>query len=201
MTLHYGAGFYSARFSRRTVLYFLWITSLGECEMAKLSMILAMTPDGCIGNNNQLPWHGSRLAADMMWFRLHTLGKVVVMGRKTFESIGKPLPKRTNVVITSHIDHAFPDGVIALNPLDPDAFAEVVKENNGDVVFIGGKMVYEKYQDIVEVIYRTIVHADLAGDTYVDGMRWDAWKVASEAVVKVDTNNSIMLTLQTLVRV
>ena len=80
----------------------------------KVSLIWAMDEQGLIGNENRLPW---KLPADMSWFREHTLGKAILMGRKTFDSIGKPLPKRDNFILTRQTDlHV--DGCTVVNNLD-----------------------------------------------------------------------------------
>ncbi len=122
-----------------------------------------------IGNENSMPWH---LPADFAWFREHTLGKPVIMGRKTFESIGKPLPERHNIVISRDSSLEI-NGVTVVSTIE-DAIAEAgdVKE----VMVIGGGSIYEAFLPIAKKLYLTFIEADISGDTRFPewGSGWSA---------------------------
>lgn len=122
-----------------------------------IRMIFARSRNGVIGREGAIPW---RLRNDMRFFRSTTEGNTVVMGRKTFESIGRPLPNRVNIVLTR--DPSFrADGVqVASSPEDAIALA------GGDLFVIGGQEVYELFMPWAEEIYVTVVETELDGDTH-----------------------------------
>lgn len=144
-----------------------------------ISLIVARADNGVIGNNGGLPW---RLSADMRHFKRLTIGKPVIMGRKTFDSIGKPLVGRHNIVLTR--DNAWrAEGVtvvtnlaeaIAAAGLNPQARAD-------ELMIIGGAQVYADALPIATRIYLTEVHATPAGDTVLPAFGADRWvEVARE---------------------
>ncbi len=118
-----------------------------------------------IGQDNGLIWH---VPADMKRFRELTLGKPVIMGRKTFESIlvilGKPLPNRTNIVVTRQTDYTAPDGVKVTPTLD-EAFAEAAKENPSEIHIGGGAELYRQALPYTDFLHLTFFHDDTLGDT------------------------------------
>ncbi|MCA9980339.1 MAG: dihydrofolate reductase [Anaerolineales bacterium] len=132
-----------------------------------LSLIVAMTPSGLIGRDNQIPWH---LRRDLRRFRRLTVGKPIIMGRKTFESIGRPLPKRPNIVLTRQAEFTAvaEDGHlhIAHSPAEALALAQAHLDETGEVFVIGGTAVYRAFLPQADRIYLTLVEADMAGDTY-----------------------------------
>ena len=136
----------------------------------KISMIAAMTDDGVIGIENRLPW---KLPNDMKWFRQHTLGKPIIMGRKTFESFGsRPLPDRTNIIITRDKTYRAQDSVV-VHSIDEalQAAGEV-----DEVMIIGGASFYEQMLPRADRLYLTFVHADVQGDAWfpeIDFSEWD----------------------------
>ncbi|OLQ87201.1 diacylglycerol kinase [Vibrio panuliri] len=111
-----------------------------------------------IGNENSMPWH---LPADFAWFRKHTLGKPVIMGRKTYESIGKPLPDRHNIVISRDSSLVISGVTVVSSVEDALAAAGNVKE----VMVIGGGSIYEAFLPLSQKLYLTFIEADIAGDT------------------------------------
>lgn len=125
----------------------------------KITMIAAMANNRVIGKDNQMPWH---LPADLKFFKKMTLGKAVIMGRKTFESIGRPLPKRQNIVITR--DHTFQvDGVdVVHNTQQALAKAGAVDE----VVIIGGGNIYQQFIEQADELYLTFIDLTVDGDAY-----------------------------------
>ena len=124
-----------------------------------LSIIVAMAENGVIGHNNRLLWH---LPADLKWFKHHTTGHAVLMGRKTFESLGKPLPNRRNVVLTSQKKRSI-EGCEVVNSLDE---ALDLLKNDGEIFVIGGGEVYRKTLPLAHRIYLTRVHQSFEGDTF-----------------------------------
>jgi dihydrofolate reductase len=135
-----------------------------------VSLVLAVSENGVIGKENQLPW---RLPADMKFFKQLTTGHTVIMGRKTYESIGRPLPNRRNMVVSRNEELSIP-GVEVYDSLG-GALKACIGED--EVFIIGGGAVYAKALDldVVDRIYLTIVHADFEGDTHFEvpmGKHW-----------------------------
>ena len=124
-----------------------------------LSAIVAISQNNIIGLNNGLPWH---LPEDLKHFKQTTTGHTIVMGRKTFESIKKPLPNRTNVVLTTQKDFTA-DGIVVINDLSD----WLKKQNPAEEIFIvGGAGVYELAWPMIENIYLTLIEKDVEGDTH-----------------------------------
>jgi dihydrofolate reductase len=144
----------------------------------KLSVIVAVAENGVVGKNNALPWH---IPADLQYFKRTTLGKPIVMGRKTFESIGRPLPGRTNIVISSNPVYSA-QGVSVVSSL-PDALelAEKVALTDGadELMVIGGATVYEAAVPLADRLYVTEIHAKVAGDAYLSPVDWSNWVESS----------------------
>ncbi len=138
-----------------------------------ISMIAAMAKNRVIGGSNQLVWN---IPEDMKYFRTTTKGHPVIMGRKTYESMGKPLPGRFNVVITRQRDYK-PDGVAVVGSLE--AAIELCRtqkpEGYEETFIIGGAQIYEQAMDLADRIYITVIEKDFAGDAYFpewDIQRW-----------------------------
>ena len=136
------------------------------------SLIVAATLNGVIGKDNQMPWH---LPADLAWFRQNTTGKPVIMGRKTFESIGRPLPKRTNIVL-SRKPYEY-EGVIWKESLE--SALEAVKESE-EIMLIGGGELFKQYLPYADKLYLTQIQADIDGDTFFPLLNWDEWEIEFE---------------------
>lgn len=133
----------------------------------KISMIVAVADNNVIGINNGLPWpHNSE---DMKWFKANTSGKVVVMGSSTWDSLPfKPLPKRTNVVLTSR--NSIQDADLTLSG-EPEEVIEYLKSTYADldeVVFMGGAKVYSDFLKYMDVIYLSRIRGSFEGDTFLD---------------------------------
>jgi dihydrofolate reductase len=124
-----------------------------------MKAIVAMTQDRVIGQNNKIPW---RLPGEQKWFKEVTMGHTILMGRKTFESIGRPLPGRRNLVVTRTGNFAGVDVIHDLNEFDPTLY-----EVNGREIFvIGGAEIYHALLDRCDTIYVTLVKGEYAGDAY-----------------------------------
>ncbi len=134
-----------------------------------ISLIVAMAQNGVIGRSNALPW---RLPEDLKHFKAYTLGKPILMGRKTFESIGRPLPGRDNLVLTRDPRwHA--EGVTAVHSVE-EALERT--RDSEELVAIGGAEIYRLLLPLAHRIYLTHVHADVPGDTFFpafDPAQWD----------------------------
>ncbi len=124
----------------------------------KIAIVVAMAANRVIGRDNQLPWH---LPADLKHFKQLTLGKPVVMGRKTYASIGRPLPERTNIVVTRDRDYEAP-GCVVVHSLD-EALAAAGEA--AEVMVIGGAGIYRQVLPRTDTLYLTEVHAEFEGDT------------------------------------
>ncbi|PSU75694.1 type 3 dihydrofolate reductase [Photobacterium phosphoreum] len=124
----------------------------------KISMIAAMAHDRIIGKDNSMPWH---LPADFAWFKRCTLGKPIVMGRKTFESIGRPLPGRLNIVISRNSNFTA-EGITVVSDI---AAAKLVAGDAPELMIIGGGSIYQACLPIADNLYLTFIDADLEGDT------------------------------------
>ena len=155
-----------------------------------LSIIVATDLHRAIGKNNQLLWH---LPADLAWFKQQTLGKPVVMGRKTFESIGKPLPKRRNLVLSREWN-AVPDGIEHINNLE-SALALLKEEE--EVMIIGGGQIYAQALPLAQRIYLTIVETNIAdADTFFPEIDFSAWSLSLELFHQPDEKNIFPMRFQ-----
>src|ERR1700683_2361427 len=125
-----------------------------------VSLIVAMAQNGVIGRDNALPW---RLPEDLKRFKAFTLGKTILMGRKTYESIGRPLPGRANLVLTRD-RNGIAAGVIVVHSVEQ---ALTQAGPGKELVAIGGAQIYRLVLPFARRIYLTHVHADVPGDTFV----------------------------------
>ncbi|MBB3048378.1 dihydrofolate reductase [Litorivivens lipolytica] len=144
----------------------------------RLAMIAAMSRNRVIGRDNALPWH---ISADLKHFKRTTLGKPVVMGRKTYESIGRPLPGRTNIVVTRQQGYQ-PDGVrVATSTEAALALAEEVAVTDGaeEVMVIGGEQLYRSLLPHADHLYLTEVDAEVEGDAFFPELE-SCWVPVSE---------------------
>lgn len=149
-----------------------------------ISFIAALDKNFVIGNKNGLPW-GKPIPADIKVFREKTLGKTVVMGRKTFESIGKPLPNRTNVILTS--DKTFTaEGCTMVYSLD-----EVKKLSTPDneIMIIGGAQVFKEMLPFADRLYLTFVDGTFEGDVYFPIFNQSQWEKKEESKHLKDEKN------------
>ncbi|MBD3669523.1 MAG: type 3 dihydrofolate reductase [Gammaproteobacteria bacterium] len=149
----------------------------------KISLIWAMAENRVIGIDNRLPW---KLPADMQWFRKHTLGKPIIMGRKTFESFGgRALPERLNIVITSDQTYRHEDIVVAHSIDEALAAAGDVDE----VMIIGGMSFYEQMLPRADRLYMTQVHGQFEGDAWFPEFDLDEWTELMREVHPADNKN------------
>ncbi len=128
-----------------------------------------MDQNRLIGKNNALPW---RLPADMQWFRKQTMGKPILMGRKTFESIGKPLPGRENIVLTRQSDLSI-EGCRVVSTL---AEAKTAVPDAGEIMVIGGAEIYTLLLPDADRLYCTLIHDRFEGDAWFPEFDRTEWK-------------------------
>jgi dihydrofolate reductase len=148
-----------------------------------ISLIVAIADDNVIGIENRLPW---KLPADMRWFRLHTLGKPIVMGRKTFESFGgKPLPDRTNIVVTSDTDYKA-DGALVAHSIDE---ALKLAGDVDEVMIIGGDSFYRQMLPRADLFYLTQVHGKFEADAWFPEFDLNEWKELERTEYPADEAN------------
>ncbi len=138
-----------------------------------VSIIVAMTQTGVIGKNGKLPWH---ISEDFQWFRRHTLEHPVIMGRKTFESIGRALPQRENIILTRQKNYRA-DGAIIFHSFE-GALSYAKKMKRNDVFILGGKEVFEKALPVAHRIYLTRIRSDFEGDVYFPSYPEEQFKVS-----------------------
>lgn len=157
-----------------------------------VSLIVAMTRSGVIGHGNQLPWH---LPQDLRRFKAVTMGKPILMGRRTFESIGRPLPGRVNLVLTrSSWD------VPAVQVVHSVEEALEAAHEASELVVIGGAEVYRAALPLARRIYLTWVEAEVAGDTRFPDLDLHAWRRVERTAMQADARHAYPLTFETLER-
>lgn len=147
-----------------------------------LSIIAAMDRNRLIGNKNQLPWH---LPADFAHFKAVTMGKPIIMGRKTFESIGKPLPGRTNIVLSRNLENQF-EGVVCVASLEK---AIDVVSDAEEVMIIGGSTIYEMLLPRINRMYLTYVDAEFEGDAWFPEFDESQWLEKESVICQADEKN------------
>jgi dihydrofolate reductase len=159
------------------------------------TIVVAMGEKNEIGFENQLLWH---LPKDLKHFKDLTSGHPVIMGRKTYESIGKPLPNRTNIVISRKEDW-FQEGILIVGSIkEAVKFAKKIDE---EVFIIGGGNIYAQTMDIVDKLEVTLVKADLEADTYFPKIDTKIWKKTAEFCHEKDEKNQYDFCFQTFERV
>lgn len=156
----------------------------------KIAMIAAMGKFQVIGHHNQLPWH---LSADLNYFKQVTLGKPIIMGRNTFESIGKILPGRQNIVVTKNknypINALLPDSssLTIVHSL-ADAFSAVIG-NPEEVMIIGGATLFNEALPNANILYLTFIHAEFPGDTFFPPINPNEWQEVWREDHQADAKN------------
>ncbi len=157
---------------------------------ADIALVVAVADNGVIGRGGDLPW---RLPEDLKYFRAVTMGKPIVMGRRTYESIGRPLPGRPNIVVTRNPDfHA--DGVDVAATLD-DALAIAARRAEAagvsEITIIGGAEIYRAVLPRADRIYLTEVHEAVEGDTVFPDYDRDEWNETSRSDVTTESGIAI----------
>ena len=137
-----------------------------------LCILVAMAKNRVIGRNNKLPWN---LPADLKHFKSLTMGHTIIMGRKTYESIGRPLPGRTNIIITHQRDLEVPGAIIVHSIEDALEACMKVKTFNQEYFVIGGENIFQQMLKICKRMYITEIIGDFEGDTYFPEFDFKEW--------------------------
>ena len=162
-----------------------------------VSVIVAASENNVIGRNNQLPWN---LPADLKYFKQTTMGKPIIMGRKTFESLGRPLPGRPNIVITRQADYSR-EGLIVTASLQ-EALNAAKAFDSGEVFITGGSEIFAQALPIlVQRVYLTRVHAHVEGDAFFPVLPKEQWKLASSDPHPADEKHAYAFTFEVWERV
>lgn len=144
-------------------------------------MVAAMAKNRIIGKDNQMPWH---LPADFAWFKRCTMGKPIVMGRKTYESIGRPLPGRLNIVL-SRDPNLVIDGVTTVTTIEQ---AQHIVGDVDELMIIGGGSIYQACLPMANRLYLTFINANIDGDTLFPD--WgEGWELVSQESYIADEKN------------
>ena len=143
-----------------------------EQTRPRLSLIVAMARNRVIGRDGKVPWH---LSADLKRFKALTMGHHIIMGRKTWESIGRPLPGRISVVVTRHPAYAAPGAY----PVDSLNSALKMAQHDTEVFVIGGGEIYREALPLADRIYLTEVDAEFAGDTFFPALSPGEWHAST----------------------
>ena len=134
-----------------------------------ISICVAMAENRVIGINNKMPWH---LSADLQNFKKITMGKPILMGRKTFESIGRPLPGRKNIIVSRNQDYQQP-GCEVHHSID---MALKSCTGNEEIMIIGGSALYQSSLPLATHLYLTLIHDVFPGDTFFPAFNWSEWQ-------------------------
>lgn len=132
-----------------------------------IAIVAAVSQNGVIGHNGKIPWH---LPADLLVFKHLTMGHAVVMGRKTYESIGKALPGRLNIVLTRERNYLAPGCIIAAS-----ANAALSAAKDKEVYVIGGGEVYKRFLKVADRMHITFIEQYFEGDAYFPPVDWSEW--------------------------
>jgi dihydrofolate reductase len=158
-----------------------------------ISMIAAVADHRVIGKDNDLIWH---LPADLQFFKSTTKGHHIIMGRKTFESLNKPLPYRTNIIVTRQANYQV-EGAIVVGSLD-QAIQSV--QNDEEPFIVGGAEIYRQGMEIADRIYITRVHGEFDGDTHFPEIPESEWTVVKKEFRPKDERNAYDMTFYTYER-
>ncbi len=140
-----------------------------------ISCILAKTKNDVIGKDNDMPWH---ISDDLKYFKKITSGHAILMGRKNFESIGRVLPNRTNIIITRNKDYKVP-GAIVVHSIE-EGLKYALENKEEEAFIIGGGQIYNQSADYWDKIYITQIDADIQGDVYFSDVNFEDWKLISQ---------------------
>jgi len=160
-----------------------------------ISAIYAVAENGVIGRHNEMPWY---LPADFKHFKKTTIGSPIIMGRKTYDSIGRPLPSRTNIVISRNKALKI-DGCLVANSL-VDAIMLAKVEAPDEIFIAGGATIYREAMSVVNRIYQTVVHISPIGDSFFQLANPEKWMLISSEYHEGDKKNLTPYSFQVLER-
>ena len=163
-----------------------------------ISIIVAVDENFLIGDNNKLPWH---LPSDMKFFKEKTTGHCVITGRKNYDSIPekfRPLPNRTNIIITRQNNFSAP-GAIIVNSVE-DALQKAIKKDGDEIFIIGGSEIFKLFLPMVNKIYLTTIHHKFNGDIFFPEINFSEWKLTKKETFEPDEKNEFTFSFNELVR-
>lgn len=159
-----------------------------------LGALVAADRNGAIGKNNSLPW---KVKSDLQFFKEKTMGHHIIMGRRTYESIGKPLPGRMTIVLTRDASYRVPGSIVASSVID--AIKACPKDEESFVV--GGAHIYKEFWNILDLIYFTQIHTEVSGaDAYFPQLTPKEWVLLRETVGHKTKEDDFNFTFQTFLR-
>ena len=161
----------------------------------RISAIIAMSTNHVIGKNNQLPWH---LPADLKQFKKITMGKPILMGRKTYESIGRPLPGRSNIVISRDAQFKAP-GCMITHSIE-SALATAALQHSEEIFIIGGALIFQKTLPLIQRLYLTLIHESIEGDAYFPELNSAEWQEIEQVDYPPDEENNYAYSFKILDR-
>jgi dihydrofolate reductase len=150
----------------------------------RISLIVAMGENRVIGVDNRMPWH---LSSDLQRFRRITLGKPILMGRRTHQSIGRPLPGRQNIVLTSDADFA----AAGCDVVHSVADALTAAGDAPELMVIGGAVLYREFLPRADRLYLTLIHRSFAGETFFPEIDWAEWREIKRQDVNDDARSGL----------
>lgn len=162
----------------------------------QLSLIFAMDENNAIGKDNKLPWH---LPADLKHFKQVTMNHTIIMGRNTFESIGRALPGRTNIVISRNPNYMLPPYITSAPSL-ATALQAAASRNEEEAIIIGGAQLFKEALPRAEKFYLTRIHHTFDADVFLPAINMDDWNILSQEAHQADEKNAYAYTFYTLER-
>lgn len=160
-----------------------------------IGLVVAIAENRVIGRDNQLIWH---LPEDLKHFKRLTLGHPMVMGRKTFEAIGKPLPGRTSIIVTHQKDYHAPEGVVVVTSVEEALQKGMAIDEQ--VMVVGGAEIYRQTLPYAEVVYLTLVHDSFDGDVFFPELDPETWEVTEQKEHPADERHAHPFTFFTFLR-
>ena len=160
-----------------------------------ISVIVAINDNHVIGADNKLLWH---LPDDLKNFKKVTSGHTLLMGRKTFDSIGRPLPNRTNLILTRQADLKI-EGCVTFNHLST-AIKYAADEGETELFVIGGAEIYQMIMPMAHKLYLTRVHADMTGDAHFPDINFDEWEIIQSRSCRKDVRHAYDFEMEEYVR-
>lgn len=161
-----------------------------------LSCIVAMTDNRVIGDGNEIPWY---LPEDFKWFKKHTLNHSIIMGRKCFESIGRALPKRTNIIVTRDMFY-LAEGCIITHTINEALQVAQQQEDTEEIFIIGGGEIYRQTIGLCNKLYLTEVHTTLDGEVIFPDLDLSDWQLIYEEKRDKDEKHAFAFTFKILIR-
>ncbi|MDP6977434.1 MAG: dihydrofolate reductase [Myxococcota bacterium] len=158
----------------------------------KLSILAAVSANGVIGKGGELPW---RLPNELAYVKRTTMGHTLLMGRKTYESIGRPLPGRTSIVVTRQADYAPHPEVVVVNDF-ASGLAAARERGESEVFVFGGESLYAEALPEADRLYLTRVHAEIEGDAFFPAFDENAWKLLEEERHEADERHAYAFSFQ-----